>query len=215
MAWPSDYRIDPTWLNPFPVKYFTAAYKWLPIQYPPEPWQVRDATYPIQAPMPPPGLPVYWWKLPRETWPYKDEMPWEQKSFGAWPASQITMAEDLKPSIWPGPQTTPPWGFIKIRMPGPPDISGDQNPKGNQIAFMNMKIHMRYLSPDEMKVKTAITPMGPKYYFQSEGWNKYELDYREFQVALRMKRRLRVQQMIAEEIARNGGKPKPSKDLFS
>jgi hypothetical protein len=167
------------------------------------------------APLPPPGQPVYWWLLPKETWPYSEDMPWEEKILGAWPASQITMPEDLH-NIWPGKQRShPPFGFIKLKMPGTPDISGDQGPKGYQIPFVNMKMHMRWISPDEMKVKTAITPLGPRYYFQAKGWEQHESDYKEFRRAMRARRRARVQQMIAEEIVRTGGKPKPTKDLFS
>jgi hypothetical protein len=66
-----------------------------------------------------------------------------------------------------------------------------------------------------MKVKTAITPFGPRYCFQSEGWSQYEFDYKTFQTALRMRRRRRLQQMLVEEIARTRGRPQPSKDLFS
>jgi hypothetical protein len=217
MGWPSDYRIDPSWLNPFPIKYLMPANKWLPIYAPLDDWEktTLDSLGNRVAPQPPPGEAVYWWKLPRETWPYKDEMPWEGKVPGTWPASQVTMAEDLKPSIWRGAYTVPPFGFIKLKMPGTLDVSGDQTPLGNQIAFMNMRIHMRHISPDEMKVKTAITPMGPRYYFQSEGWSQYEFDYKEFKNALRARRRQRVIQMLAEEIARTKGKPKPSRDLFS
>jgi hypothetical protein len=217
MPWPSDYRIDPTWLNPWPVKYLLPSFKWLPDYVSPDPWQVigppSTITDPRSAPLPPPGLPVYWWLLPKETWPYRSEMPWEAKVSGAWPASQVTMAEE--PSIWPGKYTTPPWGFIKIRMPGTPDISGDQSPKGNQIAFMNMKIHMRYLSPDEMKVKTAITPLGPRYYFQNKNWTQYEYDYQEFRAVLKELRQKRLREMIAKEVARTKGEPRPTTDLFA
>jgi hypothetical protein len=104
--------------------------------------------------------------------------------------------------------------FIKVKMPGTPDISGDQNPKG-QIPFVNMTIHMRWISPDEMKVKTAITPLGPRYYFQANGWDQYEYDYKEFRRAMRARRRARVMNMLADEIIRTKNEQKSSKDLFS
>jgi hypothetical protein len=216
MSWPSEYAREHEWLNPWPIKYLMPANKWLPLYAPLDSWEVTalDSLGNRVAPQPPPGVPVYWWKLPREHWPYKNEMPWEAKVPGTWPASQVTMSDDLPPSIWPGKPNVPPFGFIKLRMPGDVAVSGDQTPKGNQIAFMNMKIHMRHLSPGEMKVKTAITPMGPRYYFQSEGWNQYEFDFQTFKSALRAKRRERLKRMLAEEIAKNRGRPKPSRDLF-
>jgi len=200
-----------------PPYYYTAANKWLPIHLGPQSWQVTtlDEHGNRIAAQPPPGEAVYWWLQPKETWPYRSEMPWEGKLFGAWPASKITMPEDLR-YVWPGQRRpVPPWGYIKVKMPGTPDASGDQTPKGNQILFMNMKIHMRWISPDEMKVKTAITPMGPRYYAQSSGWSQHEYDYREFRTVLRMRRRGRVEQMLAPEIMRTRGQPKPHKDLFS
>jgi hypothetical protein len=222
MGWPSEYAREHGWLNPWPTKYLTPANKWLPTYYPPEAWQIIssppafDGSGNRVAPMPPPGEAAYWWLLPRETWPYRDEMPWEAKVFGAWPASQVLMSEDLPPSIWPGGHRTPPFGFIKVKMPGTPDISGDQAPKGFQIPFVNMKMHMRWLSPDEMKVKTAITPLGPRYYFQAKGWEQHVTDYKEFQSAMRARRRAKVMNMLADEIIRTKGKPKPNApDLFS
>jgi hypothetical protein len=131
------------------------------------------------------------------------------KSFGAWPASQVAMSDDLPPSIWPGPKRVPPFGYIKIKMAGQPDT------KGYQIPFVNMKMHMRYLSPDEMKVKTAITPLGLRYYLQSDNWTQYEYDYKEFKAAISAKRKERFMGMLSEEIIRTKGKPKPSVDLFS
>jgi hypothetical protein len=151
--------------------------------------------------MPPPGLPVYWWKLPREYWPYKDEMPWEPKIPGAWPPSQITTVDDVS--------SVPSFGYIKLKVPGEPDTSG------NQIAFVNMKMHMRHLSPDEMKVKTAITPLGPRYYLESAGWSQYEFEYKTFQDALKMRRKERFMEMLASEIVKTRGKPKLSRDLFT
>jgi hypothetical protein len=217
MPWPSEYARVNGWLNPWPMKYLTPVPKWLPLYAPIDDWEVTtlDSLGNRGGPLPPPGLPVYWWKLPREYWPYKDEMPWEAKVLGAWPASQVLMSEDLPPSIWPGGHRAPPFGFIKLKMPGDVSVSGDQAPKGNQIPFTHMKMHMRWISPDEMKVKTAITPMGPRYYFQSGGWNQYEFDYKTFQAALKARRRERLITMLVAEISRNGGKPKPSKDLFS
>ena len=123
------------------------ATKWLPIYLPPEPWEIiaNPPTNPRQAPQPPAGQAVYWWKLPKSTWPYRDEMPFEPKVLGALPASQISMPEDL--------QNWPPLGVIKLKVPGQIISSGQQ------ISFMNMQIHTRRISPDEMKVKTAITPL--------------------------------------------------------
>ena len=115
---------------------------------------------------------VRWWKQPKDTRPYKT--PFEPKVFGAWPASQVTMAEDLAPSIWPGRANVPPWGFIKLVMPGTPDISGDQNPKNHHIHMTGWKIHMRYLSMTQQKVMTVVTPFGPRYFLQSKDWEQHQ-----------------------------------------
>jgi hypothetical protein len=213
VAWPSEYARLNGWLNPWPGKVLTPVPKWLPLYAPLDDWErtTLDSSGNRIAPLPPEGIPVYWWKLPREYWPYKNEMPWEDKIFGAWPASQVLMPEDLPPSIWPGGNRAPKFGFIKLKMDG--ELDGVYS--GHQIAFMDMHIHMRWISPDEMKVKTAITPMGPRYYFQAPGWEQHITDYKEFQIALRARRRGRIQQMLAREIARSGGRPKPSRDLFS
>jgi hypothetical protein len=111
-----------------PPYYLMPGNKWLPIYYPPESWQVRDDTFPMEAPTPPEGKAVYWWLQPRETWPFRDEMPWEQKILGAWPSSKITMAEDLSiPSVWPDPKHAPPCGYIKLKMPVEPDTKLQSN----------------------------------------------------------------------------------------
>jgi hypothetical protein len=124
-----------------PLYYLMPASKWLPIYKGAEPWEV--ITFPPAfdelgrrlAPKPPEGTIIDWWKMPKDTWPL--EAPWEPKVFGCWPASKITMSEDLKPSIWPGPHRSPPFGFIKLKMPGEKDTTG------LQIPFTNFKIHMR------------------------------------------------------------------------
>jgi hypothetical protein len=212
---PEDLLASQPWFNPWPIKYLMSTFKWLPLYAPNESWETIsfppafDEFGNRQGPKPPDGEAVYWWKLPKETWPYRDEMPWEPKILGAWQASQITMADDLPPSIWPGKPNVPPFGFIKLKMPGESDISG------NQIAWIHMHIHARRISPDEMKVKTAITPLGPRYYLQSDNWKQYEYTYQQFRRAISARRRERFIGMVAEEIVRTKGKPKPSKDLFS
>jgi hypothetical protein len=101
-------------------------------------------------------------------------------------------------------------------MPGDVTSSGNQLPKGNQIPLTHWRIHMRHLSPDEVRVMTAITPMGPRYYLQSPGWEQHEADCKEFKAVLRAKRRAKVEAMLAEIIASGmNGEPKPHVDLFS
>src|ERR1700722_21012633 len=134
MAWPASYS-NPAYFNPWPIKYLLPVSKWFPIYWPNAEWEI----VPFKGP--PNGAIIPWWKMPKNQWPV--DAPWEEKVFGAWPARQVTMAEDLPPSIWPGGHRAPPFGFIKIKMPGTPDVSGDQTPKGNEIPFVNMRIHMR------------------------------------------------------------------------
>ena len=87
------------------------------------------------------------------------------------------MAEDLPASIWPGQPNVPPFGFIKIRMPGDVAVSGDQTPKGNQIPFVNMRMHMR---PDfgpihHLKILTRINALGEtKFYVIDKNWEQHE-----------------------------------------
>jgi hypothetical protein len=90
-----------------PPYYLMPGDKWLPIITPPQDWQVVSSPPQFDefghrvAPKPPPGKAVYWWLQPRETWPYRDEMPWESsKQLGTWPSSKVSMWDD--PSIWPG-----------------------------------------------------------------------------------------------------------------
>jgi hypothetical protein len=203
-----------------PPYYLTPGDKWLPIHYWPESWQKISSPPAFDefgnrvAPKPPEGKAVYWWLQPKETWPYRDEMPWEQKVLGAWPSSKVTMSDDLR-YIWPGKQRPhPPWGYIKLVMSGTPDFSGDQTPKGNQILFNHFKIHMRWISPDEVRVMTALTPLGPRYYLRGQNWDFKELEYKQFRRVVRERRQARAVDMLAREIARTGGVPKPSADLF-
>lgn len=191
-----------------PPYYLMPSSKWLPVYYPPESWQVRDNTFPMEAPKPPPGKAVYWWLQPKETWPYPDEMPWESKQLGCWPSSKITMSDDLF-GIWPGPRRAPKFGYIKLKMPGEPGRSF------NDIPFTNFRIYTRWISPDEMKVMTMITPFGPRCYMRSQNWAYKEYEYSEFKAGLKARRRAQIEGLLAESIA-NGtkGEPKPTKDLF-
>jgi hypothetical protein len=148
--------------------------------------------------------------LPKDQWPIR--APWAQKVFGAWPASQITMSEDLPPSIWPGGRRAPPFGFIKIKMPG------ERNTSKNEIPFNHMRMHMR---PDlgpihHMRIMTQSNSLGEtKFYMIDRNWDKYEYDHKMYRAALKARRQERILEMLAEEIVRTRGKPKPSRDLFS
>ena len=213
MSWPESSR-STAWFNPWPVKYLIPAVKWFPLYWPNETWEVIGLN-PNKWPSPPDGAIGPWWKmLLKDEWPIA--APWAPKIFGAWPASKITMSEDLPPSIWPGGHRAPPFGFIKIKMPGTPDISGDQGPKGNQIPFVNMKIHMR---PDlgpihHMKVMTQRNALGEtKFYLIDHNWSQYEYDYREYRKMMRARKRERVEAMLAEMIA-SGTKNERKPDLF-
>lgn len=163
MSWPADYFADTQpWLNPWPIKYLLPSMKNVRVYWPTYSWQVEinaDNEKRGQLPVPPNGVEIPWWLLPKAQWPILT--PWEMKVFGAWPPSKITMAEDLqKPSIWPGPYTTPPWGYIKLRMPG------QKITKEYEISFMKMKIQINhfinYISPS-LKMVARQTPMGVKY----------------------------------------------------
>jgi hypothetical protein len=221
MPWPESYAADVR-LNPWPIKYLMPAVKWFPLYWPNETWEVVsfppafDEFGSRLVPKPPDGAVGPWWKmLPKGQWPIT--APWSSKVFGAWPASQVTMSEDLPPSIWPGGHRTPPFGFIKIQMPGGLDISGDQSRKGNQIPFVNMKIYMRpELGPiHHMKIMTRNTPMGQRFYLIGRNWEQAEYEAQEYRKALKRMKKERFMQMFAEKIYRTKGQPKPTTDLFS
>jgi hypothetical protein len=203
MAWP---RGSESWFNPWPIKYLMPAVKWFPLIWPNAEWEVSDGTYPMKLGTPPDGAIVPWWKLPKDQRPV--EAPWGEKWLGAWPASQVTMSEDLTPSIWPGGHRAPPFGFIKLGMPGEPVA------KHHQISFMNMRIQMR---PDighvghHLRIMSRNTKLGQKFYLIDRNWDKYEYDYKMLRAMFRHKRLKEIEAMIEkmEPIA-----PRPSVDLF-
>jgi hypothetical protein len=219
LSWPKGYfdslssptaNFNPSsWFNPWPIKYLLPAVKWFPLYWPNETWEV----VPFKGP--PDGAIGPWWKmLPKNMWPI--DAPWEPKIFGAWPASNVTMSEDLPPSIWPGGHRAPPFGFISIKMPGTPDVSGDQTPKGNQIPFVHMNMHMR---PDfgpihHMRIMTRDTPMGQKFYLIDRNWDYAEYRFKEYRAALKRMKMEKYMALLAKEIATYDGKPKPHVDLF-
>lgn len=205
--------------NPWPIKYLLPVYKWWPLYWPNEEWEVVSGppSFPREAPQPPEGLAIPWWKASKDMWPY--QTPFEPKVFGAWPASQISTPNDL--------QNNPPFGLIKLKVPGESQTSG------NQIAFTQMKMHMRYLSITQMKVTTIVTPFGPKFYIKSENWNQHEKQAAEIRAAMKRKWRDKLAEQIVGKIEETEGQPgliaerlaeelikieektKPSKDLFS
>jgi hypothetical protein len=108
VPWPESYP-NPAWFNPWPIKYLLPAEKWFPLYWPNAEWEVVPLPNLRRAPQPADGAIIPWWKMPKDQWPI--EAPWEPKIFGAWPASKVTMAEDLPPSIRPGPKRVPPFGL--------------------------------------------------------------------------------------------------------
>jgi hypothetical protein len=122
--------------------------------------------------------------------------PWEPKSFGACPAAQITMSEDLAPGSWPGRgHKTPPFGFIKLTVPG------QRVTKEQQIIFMKLRMHMRpeiaYIGP-HLKFMSHNTPMGRKYYIMDKNWEAHEYNYKMMRRAIRTKRLDQIMEMIAK-----------------
>jgi hypothetical protein len=221
LSWPESYAAEPRF-NPWPIKYLLPAVKWFPLYWPNADWEVVSFPPAFDefgnrlASKPPDSAIIPWWKMPKDQWPI--EAPWAGKVFGAWPASQITMSEDLPPSIWPGGHRTPPFGFIKIKMPGTPDVTGNQLPTGNQIPFTHMKIYMRpYLGPiHHMKIMTRVNALGEtKFYMIDKNWEQHEYEVNQYRAALRARKREQVEAMLVEIIASGTkGEPKPSKDLF-
>jgi len=188
-------------------QYLLPVEKWFPLYWPNGAWEVVsfpptfDESGNRVAPQPPDGAIIQWWKMPKAQWPIA--APWEPKVFGAWPASKVSMPEDL--------QNWPPFGFIKLAMPGELAL------KGHQIAFMNMKIHMR---PDvgpihHLRILARDTPMGQKFYLIDRNWDYAEYNYLEYRKALKQRKMEKYMALLAEEIAKTKGVPKPSVDLFS
>jgi hypothetical protein len=179
MSWSESHlRDSAAWFNPWPIKYLMPAIKWMPLYWPNQSWEVIPAPGEPLSQIPD-GATVPWWKLPKENWPI--EAPWESKWFGAWPASQVTMSEDLEPSIWPGGHRVPPFGFIKLKVLGAPDIAG------NEIPSNQMRIHMRpeiFYVAHHMKIVSRNTPMGQKFYVENESWDQYGPAYRRYKAKL-------------------------------
>jgi hypothetical protein len=207
---------------PWGPQYLLPAEKWWPIYWPNAEWRVVqippefDEFGNRKAPTPPDGTLLQWWQMPKDQWPV--DAPWDDKVFGAWPASKVTMSEDLPPSIWPSGHRTPPFGFIKIKMPGTPAISGDQNPKGYQIPFVNMRIHMRPQwgnYANRMRMRSYTNAFGElKFYILDQNWEEAEYDAQQYRKAMKQMQQERFRIMLAEEIVRTRGIPKPSTDLF-
>jgi hypothetical protein len=188
---------------PWPIKYLLPAVKWFPLYWPNAEWEVIPfpPTPGVAQPLPDGAIGPWWKILPKSQWPV--QAPWSEKVFGAWPASQVSMPEDL--------QSWPPFGIIKFKVPGEPDQ------KGNQIAWTKMKIHMR---PDlgpihHMRVMSRNTPMGQKFYLMDDNWSQYDYDYRRYRQQMKQKRMEDVANLIAAEMAKTKGKSKPGSDLFT
>jgi hypothetical protein len=134
--------------------------KWLPLYAPNDPWEVvplvTDPNYPNSKP--PSGVPTFWWKFHKSLWPYKT--PWAKKEFGVLPPMQTWMADDHTHHF-------PPLGVIKVNM------YDTKSPQGQQISFQKLRMHMRHLSPDEMKLKMASMPFGFRYYARKMVWDRY------------------------------------------
>jgi hypothetical protein len=103
-------------------------YKWLPVYYPNDPWEV------VGSSGPPEGAIVPWWKQPKDQWPYP--APWEMKAFGAFPPMWFKMREDIGAPLPPGTPTANPWpstGLTKVKTP-------DYRPGTKNTSI---KVHMR------------------------------------------------------------------------
>jgi hypothetical protein len=176
--------------------------KWLPLYWGSEPWEVVpfppafDELGRRLAPRPPDGAVIPWWKMDKSQWPVS--APWGHKQLGVWPASKITMAEDVL--------TTPPWGYIKLKMPQQIISSA------RQIAFMNVKMQMRP-EIDHFFVLTRNTPMGQKFFLVDENWNRQEYVHQEYKAKMRAKKREHYEALLSAQIEM--GETQPSKDLFS
>jgi hypothetical protein len=207
MSWPNSYAADVRF-NPWPIKYVLPAVKWFPIYWPNQEWMVTPLSPAFDefgnrvAPRPPDGAILHWWHLPKDQWPI--QAPWEPKVFGAWPASQISMRDDLV--------NHPPFGVIKLKMPGERDRSE------NEIPLTHWKMHMRpdmYQVIHHMKIMTQRNALGEtKFYLINENWERAEYDAKLYRAALKEYRNEKFRQMLAAEIAKTKGKPQPSKDLF-
>jgi hypothetical protein len=195
---------------PWGPQYLLPVEKWWPIYWPNAEWEIISFPPAFDefgnrvAPQPPNGPIGPWWKmLPKSQWPI--QAPWEPKIFGAWPASKISMSEDLV--------IHPPFGVIKVKTPS--DYSGIW--PGRQASYMNMKMHMRpYIGPiHHLRILTRDTPMGQKFFLIDRNWDYAEYNYIEYRKALKEMKMEKYMELLAKEIASYDGQPKPSKDLFS
>jgi hypothetical protein len=114
-------------------------YKWLPLYYPNDPWEVVGSSGPAE------GAVVPWWKQPKDQWPYL--APWEPKIFGAFSPFWFKMRENIgapvtgtDPKPWPSPNIWP-----TVTFPNPAGLTHvntrpDQN---GTKSVSTIKVHMR------------------------------------------------------------------------
>jgi hypothetical protein len=82
---------------------------------------------------------------------------------------------------------------------------------------MQMKIHMRqqFMSHyNHMKFISRNTPMGIRSYLLDANWQQHDYEAQQYRAAMKARRQEKFMEMLAAEIAKNKGKPQPSKDLF-
>ena len=66
-----------------------------------------------------------------------------------------------------------------------------------------------------MKIMTRVNALGEtKFYVIDKNWDQHEYLVKEYRAALKARRLERFQQMLAEEIVKTKGQPKPHIDLF-
>ena len=125
--------------------YYFKPYKWYPNYWPNEDWEVVDLS---RLPGPPPDTIIPWWKAPKDQWPWP--APWEPKVFGAFPASKVTMPENLV--------GIPPFGYVKVNTPS-------RRPQPHSMS--SIKIHMKpWMIPTQhWRLRTKVTPSGPEFYW--------------------------------------------------
>lgn len=177
---------------PWQTSYLLPAVKWFPLVWPNEEWQVIPfPPTPGVAPQPPDGTIIPWWLMPKDQWPIA--APWGEKSFGLWPAAKISTPSQL--------QNHPPFGYIKLKVPGARQTSG------NQISFMNMKIYMRP-QIEHFSVLTRTNGFGePKFYLIDKNWQYAEYDVQKYRSTMKEKWRDRLAGQVLHRITETKGKP--------
>ena len=193
----------------------------------------------------PEGETVGWWRQPdKSTWPYQP-VPWGYKASGVFPPRKVKMRENIgapvndgpskpwpSPDIWPTVKYPQPAGLahvntrpdgwrgvnksvhtIKVRML--PDVWLEVTPHPSVWAEAKLEEALRQMTRKRpLKLQTEDGSITIKA-IRHPNWSQAAKARKEYHAAMKARREERNMEMLAQEIVRTKGQPKPHVDLFS